>query len=290
MKIHIGIAALIAIFVIPSAHAEHKHGPRNECWRDTKYPGNGWAYYYCGAQKNKCDGKKSKGHDTVFWQYHGDFFEFETEQKERYWCCGGTKEAEGKYVRADEWSESIGTETKQLANGTCNKSIEKTVCGDEIVKDCFTPDNCDSGYIQRNGTCVKLCGENEVFESQASNTCIKCETTPYQGVYTENFTITDAAGTPHPVAEQRCKKCDKDSEFFNKATKSCVKKSTLKAYSIPDMKSCWRCPQSYRQHCIEAMRQAAQMGVSGAALAAQVDSLGALQNIPNLAKQCHIGE
>ena len=66
MKIQIHIAALIAVCAASSgANADHKHGPRNECWRDSKYPGNGWAYYYCGAQAAKCDGKKSKGHEPT---------------------------------------------------------------------------------------------------------------------------------------------------------------------------------------------------------------------------------
>ena len=128
MKIQICIAALIAICVTPAAKADHKHGGGNECWRDSKYPGSGWAYYYCGAQSARCDGKKSKGHDTVFWQSHGEGFTFQTEPHETYFCCGGNGEKSGMYVRSDTWIVNTETERMSVAGGTCNKQI-KTCCG-----------------------------------------------------------------------------------------------------------------------------------------------------------------
>lgn len=262
MKIQIHIAALIAVCAASSgANADHKHGPRNECWRDSKYPGNGWAYYYCGAQAAKCDGKKSKGHDTVFWQYHGDSFSFETDDKETYWCCGGTKSAEGKYFRSDSWIVDTKTERMAIPGGSCNKKIHTNVCGETYTEECTEPDTCDPGLTLRNKVCTKPCTENQVFESALSNTCIDCETTGYQGP---------------SLDRNSCIKCDKDTEFFNREQKKCMKKSTFSKYSQESMRECWRCPSDFYSDCVsELSKPTAQRGT-------------AVKNWAEIKKRCHL--
>ncbi len=264
-------AALITTLAATHAWADHKHGPRSECWRDTKYNKH-WAYYYCGAQAAKCDGKKSKGHDTVFWQYHGDHFRFKTHPYETYWCCGGTKEAEGKYFLSDTWIVETKTERISVAGGTCNKLIQKDVCGDTHEVMCTTPDQCNAGLILRNGECIKPCGENEVFTSPQSNTCIKCEPTIHQGP---------------TLDRQSCIKCDEATEFFNRQTKTCVKKSSLNRYSKDAIKECWRCPLELHLKCVQAITEVNKMGLTGAARISNINELAALNGGPeNIAEAC----
>lgn len=261
MKIQICIAALIAICVTPAAKADHKHGGGNECWRDSKYPGSGWAYYYCGAQSARCDGKKSKGHDTVFWQSHGEGFTFQTEPHETYFCCGGNGEKSGMYVRSDTWIVNTETERMSVAGGTCNKQIKTDACGGTHVVECTEPDTCNTGLILRNKECIKPCNADEVFADAASNTCIKCERTVYQG----------------PAEDQNsCIQCDQYTEFFNRQTKKCIKKSTLKQYAKDTMKECWRCPSSVYNDCVKEMNKPS-------------DQRGfAITNWKDIKKQCHL--
>jgi len=252
---HICITStLIATLIAPYAYAEHKHGPQNQCWRDTKYNKH-WAYYYCGAQGAKCDGKKSKGHDTVFWQYHGDSFTFTTSPTETYFCCDGTKTAEGQYVRADRWIVDTKTEKVPVEGGTCNKLIQTDACGGQHIIECNEADNCSSDRIYRNGECVKPCGENEVFASLDSNTCIACEQTPYQGIAELTGTKKSRIFRKHKktIKYQACVKCDKDTEFFDRHTKECVKKETLQMLSMEKMKLCWRCSPEFYKECIKTI-------------------------------------
>ncbi len=272
MKKHIGTTFMMALFAIQAASgANFEHGRNSECWYDRKYNKH-WGYWFCGAQAASCNKHKCKGHDTCFWQYHGDSFSY---GGQKYWCCGGTKEAEGKYF-AGQWIKEQKTEKKQLTNGTCNVLIKTNICGETKKVDCDTPDTCESGYRLRNKECVAPCGEDEVYESSTSNKCIKCETTVYQGIVQR--------GT-----ENGCLKCDKDSEFFDKVNKVCVKKASLTSYTIPEMKSCWRCPQSYVKYCIEAMVAAVKTGRSGEALK-NIDSFAPNGSPANLSSQCHLDD
>lgn len=275
MKLNICVAVLIAVCCTSVAYGDHRHGPRNECWRDTKYKRNGfkWAYYYCGAQQAKCDGKKSKGHDKVFWQYHGDKFTFETDQRETYFCCGGTKSAEGKYVRADKWIVDEKIEKVQVSGGTCNKKIQTDACGEVHVVECNEPDNCNAGTTMRNGQCVKPCEDGQVFNGPSSNTCITCDTTPYQG----------------PSAnKESCIKCDEGTEFFNRETKTCIKKSSLAVYAKQNFRECWRCPYELRAKCVEVVTAANKQGLSGNA---RLDAIKALDTVgAGIIEKCHLSE
>ncbi len=240
---HIFITALITTLIAPSAYADHKHGPRNECWRDSKYDKH-WAYYYCGAQAAKCDGKKSKGHDTVFWQYHGDHFTFRTSPRDTYWCCGGTKSDEGKYVSGKNWIVKTETETKSVDGGTCTVKIETDICGGVNRIDCDTPGKCNAGYILRNGVCTQLCPDGSAFESIASNNCIECETTNYQG-------IKIISGE-----NKLCVKCDKDTQYFDKNGKRCMSKSELTQIPKSALNKCWGCPdtETFKQ-CVDIVQR-----------------------------------
>lgn len=268
MKIRICIAALITICTTSGAYADHRHGPSNECWQDTKYSDINsnykWAYYYCGTQDNKCDGKQSKGHDMVYWQYHGDSFKFKTSPYETYFCCGGTPDAKGKYVQADAWIVATKTERMQVAGGTCNKQIKTDACGETHTVECTEPDSCNPGLILRNKACIAPCGDNQVYQSATSNTCIDCETTVYQGP---------------SLDRNSCIKCDKDTEFFNRQTKRCVKKNGLAQYSNDALKKCWRCPKNdkniYKTCVSEMSKPESQRGF-------------AINNWPLIKKECHL--
>jgi len=265
-------AALMMTLAMSYAHADHKHGPRNECWRDSKYDKH-WAYYYCGAQAAKCDGKKSKGHDTVFWQYHGEKFTFRTGPNETYFCCGGTKEAEGKYVRADKWIVEQKTERIEVQGGTCNKLIQKDACGETHEVTCTTPDQCNTGLTLRNKECIKPCGDNEVYESPTSNTCIECETSIYQGPAQDR---------------QSCIKCDKDTEFFDRTNKRCIKKSSLTQYSQNAIKECWRCPLELQPNCIHAVSTVNKMDLTGKSRIAEIIRVATMDGHADIATQCHL--
>ncbi|MDE5615663.1 MAG: hypothetical protein K2I81_02420 [Alphaproteobacteria bacterium] len=260
MKKQILSAIMAAVVITGGAYADHRHGPRHECWRDSEYDDH-WAYYYCGDQAAKCDGKKSKSHDTVFWQYHGDHFIFQTEPHDTYWCCGGTTESEGKYVKSAHWITNTTTERVSIYGGTCNKLIQTDACGGQHIIECTEPDTCAPGQLLRNRECIKPCGADEAFESSTSNTCISCEANLYQGP---------------SLDRQVCIKCDQTSEFFNRETKKCVKKSSLEQYSKQTMKECWRCPQSFYADCIKEMKKPS-------------DQRGfAINNWQEIKRKCHL--
>lgn len=281
MKIRICIAALIAIFLTPAASAKHRHGSNNACWYETDYGkkknGENWAYYYCGAQYAKCDGKTSKGHDKVFWHYHGDSFTFKSSPTDTYFCCGGTTSTAGKYVRADKWIVKTETEKVSVAGGTCNKSIETDACGAQHITECTKPDNCDNGTILRNGECVVRCEGDEVFESTTSNKCIACETTLRQGPSKDHTT---------------CIKCDSATEFFNSETKTCIKKNSpdLTKYTKESMQECWRCPHELFRKCVESVTTVNKMGVSDKRRLKEIDAIAAFTDNISIVKKCHLGE
>jgi len=248
---HKCIPILIIVAIIASSSAvaqDFRHGGSNECYYITGYgkksTGNNWAYYYCGGMSNKCNGKKSKGHDLVVRQNHGEKF---TYAGKTYWCCDGKSDSVGKYVQASAWFDSSKTviEIKQVTGGTCEVKTETDVCGGTHKIDCDTPGTCNAGYVMRNKVCAEICPDGSAFESDTSNKCIKCETTNYQGI------------KPISSEDNVCIKCDKDTEFFNKETKACIKKSTLsKQITNTMMKKCWRCPDNDTfAKCIDIMQK-----------------------------------
>lgn len=244
MKKIIYIAAIF-MMCIGMVHAgDHKMGPSQACFYDSN-PGHGkWHYYYCGDQARGCAGKKGQsGGDKHYMIYHGNYFNFQTGSRERYYCCGGTMSGMGKFVRADSWIVESKTEEKKLTNGTCRTVTEKDACGEEYFTDCDTPDTCESGYFLRNKACITACsGVDEVFESDTSNRCVTCETTNYQGISGSGINAF-------------CRRCDESTEFFDRITKRCVKKSSLAMLAKTAVASCWRCPLDYVLKCTKAMNE-----------------------------------
>lgn len=234
---------------------------------DRGWPDND-SFWYCGKQNKKCDGVKDYsdhctsgciGGDTAHWLEHGQSF---SRDGNTYWCCNGSKEKRGIFVKSDQWTTQT-LKTISIGNGNqCSYYITQDVCGNIISDEpCSQSDSCDAGYIKRNGECVQPCDAPLVFESITSNKCIQCEQTPYQKATTDN------------KGASYCLKCDKDTQFIkteiqtlnltpskitdtkfiktlNKLTPSittsrvvvrCASKSEFKQISTTDMKKCWRC-------------------------------------------------
>jgi len=247
---HKCISILMIVVIVgasPAVAKDFRHGDSNECYYISGYgkksSGNNWAYYYCGGKNNKCAGKKSKSHDLVVRQNHGDKF---TYNGKTYWCCDGKSDSAGRYVQASAWIDSSKTvtETKQVDGGTCTVKTETDVCGGTYKIDCDTPGTCNAGYVMRNKVCAQICPDGSAFESNASNKCVECETTNYQGI--------KMISSENNV----CIKCDQDTQFFDKETKTCINKSRLKQISQTAMKKCWRCPdEDTFAKCVEIVQR-----------------------------------
>lgn len=282
MKKSICIALMLMIGMgsaMADAAEPHVRGRRNECWADKTYKkvdsSANWAYYFCGAQKYSCAGHTAYEWDKAFQHYHGDHFKFRTSPYETYWCCGGTKEVEGKYVQSENWIVSTLTEKVQVAGGTCNKLIQTDACGDTHIVECTTPDNCNAGTILRNGECVRQCEGDEAFENTTSNKCIKCETTIRQG----------------PSADHTsCIKCDAVTEFFDREKKTCIKKHSadLQQYSKEAMNTCWRCKRELFVHCVKAVTTADKMGHTGQQYLSDINSAASVSGIQDIVTKCKL--
>lgn len=281
MKIYIYITLLFTISIVTASNAaNHKHASNNSCWYETNYgkksTGDNWAYYFCGPAYEKCDGKKHKGHDKLVLQYHGDSFTFKTSPRETYFCCDGTKDVSGHYVRANKWIVDTKTEKIQVAGGTCNKLIETDACGEEHITECTTPDTCESGMILRNKECVTRCEGDEVFESTTSNKCIKCETNIRQG--------------PSPD-HTRCIKCDTATEFFDRETKTCIKKNSenIQQYSKDAMAECWQCPSTLYKLCVKTVTLVDKLDKTGDARIKEINSIAKFSNNDiDIITSCHL--
>lgn len=255
MRRYICAAIIILTTIIPFAatatHAYH-NGYNMSCVAEQGY-GNkksatNWAYYWCGPRDSKCAGNKQKDHDKGFYLFHGDSFTFKYDTSGRlittktdnntYWCCEGTKETKGHFVAGAKWIVNEKTETVPVNGGTCNKLIRTNVCGETYEIECTTPDNCDAGYIMRNGECVKPCEDGQVWNGETSNTCVTCDVTLHQG----------------PAANREsCIKCDEFTEFFNRKTKKCISKTeNMLQYYKQAMRQCWRCPRDLFYKCVKA--------------------------------------
>ena len=147
-----------------------------------------------------------------------------------YWCCGGNESELGKFKQGTNWNQTE-TITEQLPDGgTCTWTRTKTICDNEWKgTKCTKPQCPNAGDIFRNGECVTPCVDGTVFAAPDSNVCIKCETTRYQGIGNDK--------DYNPT----CIKCDEKTELWINGRGECINKSEMKAYSINDMKKCWRC-------------------------------------------------
>ena len=213
---------ILAISTPAFARVKLRAGDNNKCFVNVGGINHFW---YCGSQGSDCAGKKLRKYHDRTYQYHGD--EFESEGR-HFWCCDGTTDTAGKYVESTAPFSSSEIVTVDLGNGTCTYEKITNVCGDVIDEPCTAPTNCTDGTILRNDTCVTPCDGNTAFESTASNKCIECETTAYQGISNDKL----------------CVKCDPATQFFDKTNKKCISKTSLKRISASAMKKCYGCPNN----------------------------------------------
>jgi hypothetical protein len=179
--------------------------------------------------------------------YHmdGQYLEFDSKS---WVCCGGTQGDWGKYLEIKDLNDDgNGNEIKWQnktngaiayykktvtvtldGGGKCTYEARFNGCGAEITKPCTNPDGCADGYVLRNKTCVTPCEDGYDFESKTSNKCVECPTTPYQGSVIEGD-IT------------YCKKCNKNTEFMDINTSSCVNKSNFKSINHAALAKCAFC-------------------------------------------------
>ncbi|MBD5400789.1 hypothetical protein HDR61_03540 [bacterium] len=243
------LSATIAVLMLitPGAFARnYKHASDNSCWYETEYgkksTGDNWGYYFCGPMAQKCDGKKHKGHDFAKSYMDMEMFTFKnkrTNEPNSFCCCGGTETTNGQFVAADSKSGNcfVGDpieEKKPLGNNEfCTRRTYKTVCGGTYTVECNTPEpeTCGTGYVWRDTTksCAQICTDGQVFE-EYTNKCISCETTAYQGIADE-------------MPKLYCMKCDRDTQFFDRQTKTCVSKKSGNFMERQKMilQKCWQC-------------------------------------------------
>lgn len=293
MKKYIYAIILVLIETLPAAYAgDHKPGndaANNSCFYDSKPGHNKWHYYFCGTATSKCAGKKYKGpgsdekkpnNDTRVILKNMETFTFLTNPKDTYCCCISDGKTAGSFIKASNttncYTDDAPTETtKDLGSGqSCKQLTYKTVCGTTVTVGCENPEKeCGTGYTWRNNSCAPICSGDQVYESETSNTCVACETTTSQGISRD---------------KKYCKKCDKDSEFFNRETKKCIKKSGLQQYSKDVLRECWQCPTELYKNCVKAVTLVNKMGKTGDARLSEIDAVASFDGPRNITSQCKL--
>lgn len=236
-------AALVITLIHASAMAFQGFGDNRSCYfEDHKLD----SYWYCGAQENRCAGRKMGKKHNRSYQLHGDSFTYDGK---KYYCCNGTPTQVGRYEDAHnnkDWLKTNESVTIELdGGGKCTYTKKVNVCGEEESTPCNKPTNCEDGKILRNGTCTHPCpsdSEITAYESSTSNTCVQCPTTLYQGIKKSSNSNTDAL----------CIKCDPTLQFWDSENKTCISKSSLPKATREALKKCWRCDQDYVAECIRA--------------------------------------
>lgn len=294
MKKYIYATILVLIETLPAAYAgDHKPGndaANNSCFYDSKPGHNKWHYYFCGTATSKCAGKKYKGpgsgekkpnSDTRVVLKNMETFTFLTKPKDTYCCCISDGKTAGSFIKASNatncYTNDAPTETtKDLGSGqSCKQLTYKTVCGTTVTVGCETPEKeCGTGYTWRNNSCAPICSGDQVYESEISNTCATCESTPYQGI----------KGISHHT--KYCKKCNKDTEFFNRETQQCVQKSNLQTYSKDAMRECWKCPDEVYNNCVKAVALVNKMDVTGDARLDNIDATASFSGPTQITTKC----
>lgn len=223
MKTFLYILIVLTVTSSPAmARVKLRAGDNNRCFINVSGINHFW---YCGSQSSDCADKKLRKYHDRTYQYHGDEF---TSEDRHFWCCNGTKDTAGKYVETTAPFSTSEVVTVDLGNGTCTYEKITNVCGDVIDNPCTEPTNCTDGTILRNDSCVTPCNGNTAFESTASNKCIECETTAYQGISADNI----------------CTKCDSGTQFFDTKTQNCVSKDTFNRITKEAMEKCYGCPNN----------------------------------------------
>ena len=240
------LSVAVATLFAANAYADFLQDSANGCYVDTKGTNTFW---FCGKAPEKCSDKKVKGFHKKNYLYNGDYFD---RNGTRYWCCGGSATAHGRFTTTSTstpWSTSE-TATKSTAAGTCTYVKTTNVCGD-VTGDCSvasdgsnaasesTLSDAQSCELQnklwRNNVCVEYCVAPKAFASTSSNSCIDCETTNFQG-----------------ISGDVCVKCDPGSQLFDKTSRRCVDKSYWPKYSRSAMETCYACTSNTLfQECVK---------------------------------------
>ena len=256
---------LLIILISNAANAEgkpHSWKGSGNCYRDTYYEYG----FICGtsiADDTECGGKKAKRLKKKYFYDNGECFSIDHadgttgENISYFCCCSGTWKAistdkNGRYnsgtlggFKLSNYTEQVWyiktTATETISGGTCTYEKKVNMCGTQINKACTTPTSCSDGLVLRNGVCTSRCPDGQAWETDSINKCVACETTYYQGI-TNNSTSTNGKNIAAQGFDNKiCTKCDKDTEFFDKKDKECIKKTTLKQIPNNTMKKCGLC-------------------------------------------------
>ena len=256
---------LLTITACPAFADGERYGDNNECflyyWNNSNRK-----YLFCGGGQTSCAGKNSKSKHTKHYDFNGYFRMFDGIE---WVCCNSTSSSEGKYMRLPT-TQSNGDEISEWHNkiegsvayykkivtvdiqggGKCTYEARFDGCGTEITKPCTEPTSCADGLVLRNGVCTEPCVGDTDFESKTSNKCVECSTTLYQG----SAFVTDIVSSIKKKADgtvdvestkyadgSYCHKCNKNTEFFDSVSSTCVKKKELKNVDHVAMAKCGMC-------------------------------------------------
>ena len=254
---------LLIILISNAANGEGK--PRaweggGNCYRDTYYQYG----FICGTSiedDTKCGGKKAKKLKQKYFFNEGECFAIDhadnaTGKNISYFCCcsgtwksvSNTKDNSQKFggwsspgdYNGNVWYTKTST-TIDVSGGTCTYEKQVNMCGTQINQACTEPTGCTNGLVLRNGVCTSPCPDGQAWETDSSNKCIACETTYYQGITNKNTSTNGAKIIAQGFNNKICEKCDKDTEFFDKTNKMCIKKTSLKQISKNIMEKCGLC-------------------------------------------------
>lgn len=159
-------------------------------------------FYLCGddgsGKKLECAGWDYRpfwGHSRKWYSNNGRA----SFASRSYTCCIKSGSSVGTFKSSSDTTENKTIDLE--GGGKCTYTVTKNACGDIIAGvPCTEPTDCDTGYILRNGTCVKPCGGNMGFADSTSNECIECPTTDTQGV---------------DIVTGECIKCNTELQFWN---------------------------------------------------------------------------
>ena len=270
------LLASLLVFVTHSVLAsayDWRMGTSGECF--VKYVDAHRVYRYCGGGQSSCAGKKQGSVADAKTFTTGMIFQNDSSSPKQWWvCCNATSSSQGTYKAFDttkfstKWGDGSIPKYSEIitvdleGGGRCSFKQTYDACGNTYNKVCTEPTSCTDGLILRNGKCVEPCAEGSEFESVTSNSCVECDTTMYQGparmdakdiqkeletakifVTSDGKADTGKAKTASEAQKDQyyCKKCDKNKQFFDKATGECINKSGMLKGTAQEMSQCGLC-------------------------------------------------